>query len=109
MKVEKREAARRLISWHFEAEPELREVYLVNFTDNPSTPIKLLEVNAATVSTGSVEAFGFAPTDEIPFSTLIAEITPDEFETFKQDLRKLPRGWALEGAERFERLKANER
>ncbi len=96
-------AARLLIDWHFEVEPELREVYLIDPDDESSTdePIRLLEVNNATFPTGTIEAFVFSPTDEIPFMTAIAEITPEELEFFVNHPEALPEGWDLSQAERF--------
>ena len=66
--ITKDAAARRLIQWHFRVEPELREVYRILLDDEESQeePIRLLEVNAATVPTGSVEPFTSSPTKEIP-------------------------------------------
>lgn len=98
-------AARRLIDWHFSVEPELREVYRIVMDDEGSQeePIRLLEVNAATVATGSVEPFAFSPTVEIPFRTVIAEITPEELESIRSKPEALPRGWDLSRAERFVR------
>ena len=66
-------------------------------------PIRLLEVNAATVPTGSVEPFTFSPTEEIPFRTVLAEITPEELELLRSNPEVLPRGWDLSRAERFVR------
>lgn len=96
-------AARHLIDWHFSVEPELQEVYRIVMDDEGSQdgPIRLLEVNAATVPTGSVEPFGFSPTAEIPFKTVIAEVTPEEFESLRSKPEALPRGWDLSRAERF--------
>jgi hypothetical protein len=34
---------------------------------SPDEPIKLLEVNGATLATGSVEVFGFGPSRDLPF------------------------------------------
>jgi len=98
-------AARRLIDWHFTVEPELREVYriLMDDEDSQEEPIRLLEVNAATVATGSVEPFTFSPTAEIPFKTVIAEVTPEEIESFRSKPGALPKGWDLSRAERFVR------
>ena len=101
----KDDAARRLIQWHFRVEPELREVYRIVTDDEEAqeSPIRLLEVNAATVPTGSVEPFTFSPTQEIPFRTVIAEITPEELESLWSKPEDLPKGWNLSRAERFVR------
>lgn len=102
-------AALRLIQWHFTVEPELREVYRIVMDDDGSQegPIRLLEVNAATVPTGSIEPFGFSPTEEIPFRTVIAEITPEELESVRSNPEVLPEGWSLSRAERFVRPKSS--
>jgi len=94
-------AARNLIQWHFTVEPELREVYRMDDEGSLEEPIRLLEVNAASVPTGSIEPFGFSPTEEIPFRTVIAEITPEELETVRSHPEALPEGWSLSRAERF--------
>jgi hypothetical protein len=106
--LEKDDAAHRLIAWHFEVEPELREVYRILSEDEDAQgePIKLLEVNEATVATGGFEAFGFRPTKDIPYLTLIAEITPAELEVLRGKPDALPKGWSLSRAQRFERPKA---
>jgi hypothetical protein len=102
------EAAHRLIRWHFEVEPELREVYLIaeGSEDSADAPIKLLEVNSATLPTGSVEPFAFAPTKDVPYPTLIAEVTPEELQALQTNPDALPAGWSLDGAERIERFEA---
>ena len=98
-------AARRLIEWHFQVEPYLSEVYriLVDNEDSEEEPIRLLEVNSATVPTGTVETFVFAPSKDIPFAVAIAEITPEEFQDLLQKPETLPNGWDLTKAQRFER------
>jgi hypothetical protein len=69
-------------------------------------PIKLLDVNAATVATGSFEAFGFAPTLTVPFATLIAEVTPEEYARIERNESRLPEGWSLANARQFPRPQA---
>jgi hypothetical protein len=106
--IEKDDVARDLIRHHFTVEPELQAVYRIMSANetSPDEPIKLLEVNAATVATGSVEVFGFAPSKVTPFAVMIAEITPEELEQLKSDPRALPQGWSLKGAKVFERGRA---
>lgn len=98
-------AAEQLIDWHFRVEPSLREVYRILAEDelSPNEPIKLLEINEATVETGEVSPFGFAGTDEIPFRTVIAEVTPQELERIRSDDIALPAGWSLSRARRYTR------
>jgi hypothetical protein len=101
----KDEAARRLIEQHFRVEPYLREVYriLSENEEAPDEPIKLLEVNEATVATSGIEAFVFAPTEGIPFKTVIAEVTPEAFDWLRGKPETFPKGWSLSRAERFKR------
>lgn len=93
----KDEIARRLILWHFEVEPGLVEVHriLSDNEDDPAEPIKLLEINTATVATGTFEAYRFAPTRDVPYPTLIAEVTPDELEQLRAE-GLIPETWNLE-------------
>lgn len=91
-----------LINWHFKVEPGLVLVYRViseNESD-PDEPIRLLEVNTSTVATGSFDAFGFAPTSEVPYRTVIAEVTPDEFTELRK-AGKIPPGWDIASAKQY--------
>ena len=102
------EAARNLVLHHFEVEPELKAVYVFagDQGTGPDEPIRLLEVNDATLATGTVEVFSFAPSSKFPYAVQIAEVTVDEFERLLQDPSQLPDGWALEQATRIDRERA---
>ena len=102
---EKDEKARELVEWHFEVEPDLVEVFRIMSDDeaNPAEPIKLLEVNEATMPTGEITAFGFGASKDFPFRTIIAEVTPKEFAALKSSLGVFPNGWRLDTAIRFTR------
>lgn len=107
--MNKDEAAALLIEWHFHIEPHLREVFRI-LSDNENAdgePIKLLAINEATIPTGSIEPFMFAGTEEVPFTTVIAEITPDELAVFRDDPRAFPVGWSLARSMRFQRSNLN--
>jgi hypothetical protein len=101
MRDAKYDAAKRLSDWHFSVEPGMRQIFYI---DLPGNRIGLLEVNEHTPPTGSVEPFVFAPAEDIPYTTVIAEITPDEFERLRQDPRALPlpEGWNLSTASVFD-------
>jgi hypothetical protein len=104
---EKDRAARELIEWHYSIEPDLELVYRV-ITDNeddPDEPIKLVEINAAAVSTGRFSAFGFAPTKDFAYHTIIAELTRDELESLRNQ-GKIPPGWNLASAMMYRRPEA---
>jgi hypothetical protein len=94
----KKEVADELIRWHFEVEPDLSMVFRIvsDNEDSLDEPIKLLEVNAATIATGSVEPFSFAPSKSVPYRTVIAEITPDELARVQSNEIKLPAGWSID-------------
>lgn len=108
MTITKDEAVQELVTWHFDVEPELGEIFriVVDNEDAPEEPIKLLEVNAATVQTGSVEPYAFAASASVPFPTVIAEVTPEEYQLIIDDKIKLPKGWSLATAKRFLRPQA---
>lgn len=101
---EKDRAARELIEWHYQVEPELQLVYRViaDNEDDPDEPIKLVEINAAAVSTGSFSAFGFAPTEGFAYHTIIAELTRDELDALSSK-GKIPPGWNLATARTYSR------
>lgn len=97
----KDEAVHELVAYHFEVEPHLVRVYRFRSENEREVdePIKLLEVNDATFPTGSIEPFVFGPSDEIPYTTVIAEVTQQELETLRGDEKAWPDGWNLALAE----------
>ena len=97
----KDEIAQKLIDWHFEVEPEITEVYrfIAPDEDNVSEPIKLLEVTEATMTVGSVMPFGFGATEEIPYRSVVATITPEEMQQIINREIPLPKGWDLSTAQ----------
>ena len=96
----KDEIAQKLIDWHFEVEPEITEVYrfISPNEDNNSEPIKLLEVSEATFMVGRVIPFGFGATEEFPYRTVIATITPAEMEQVRRQEIPMPEGWSLDNS-----------
>lgn len=101
----KDQVARELVELHFRVEPYLQEVWRILSDDeaSPTEPIKLIEVNVATVATGRVTPFAFGSTPDVPFPVVIAEVTPDELAAAKDDPRLLPPGWHFENAIRLTR------
>lgn len=102
---EKDKVAKSLIDWHFRIEPELREVYRIISADEDADgePIKLLEVNAASVETGRVVPFAFGAAGDITYPSVVAEVTPAEMDAILQDKIALPAGWSLANAQKFRR------
>ncbi len=104
-KASKEEAVQELVSWHFSIAPNVKKIYWIVTDDEnlPEEPIKLLEVDESTITTGDVQAFNFAGTEEIPYSMTIALISPDELKKIEAKAIPLPDGWRLETARVFER------
>lgn len=97
---EKDAVAASLIAWHFSIEPEMVAIYrfISANEDAVGEPIKLLEVNGATVETGRVVPFAFGPAGDITYPSVVAEVTPAEMEAIRRRAIALPAGWSLEGA-----------
>lgn len=58
--------------------------------------IKLLEVNENTIPSGVVPIqFGPAPESGIHFSSVIIEVTPQEFQRIQASELPLPEGWEI--------------
>jgi hypothetical protein len=94
----KAKAAKELASKHFEVEAGLTQIFRIQ--DEAETvrgePIKLLEVNENTVPSGVMPLrFGPAPASGIPFSSVIVEVTPEEFKRIQSHELKLPEGWEI--------------
>lgn len=106
--LEKDEVAASLIAWHFRIEPELAVIYRIISAneDAAGEPIKLLEVNAASVETGRVVAFAFGAAGDITYPSVVAEVTPAEMDAIRQRKIELPAGWSLESAREFPRPRA---
>jgi hypothetical protein len=104
----KGEAAHALVAWHFDHEPDLSHVirFLGDDEMNESEPIKLLEVNGATIATGRVDVYTFAASDSDPFPVAIAEVTPAEYERIRvhDPTIPLPRDWSLDCAQEIRRF-----
>lgn len=101
--ADKQEAARELARRHFAVEPGISRIFTIldGTVDEelPDVPIKLLEVNEATVPAGVMPLyFAQAPATGIPFPSVIVEVTPEEYERIESNALSLPPGWAI-GAE----------
>jgi hypothetical protein len=95
-----------LVRHHFEIEPNIVAIYRV-IGDNeadPGEPIRLLQVNSDTLPTGELMPFLFRATADVPYQTVIAEVTPDELDALER--QGLPAGWDLKRARKYERTAA---
>jgi hypothetical protein len=98
--ADKASAALTLASKHYDIEAGLTQIFRIvgagEAEADPNEPIKLLEVNEATVSAGVLPLhFGALPERGIPFPSIIIEVTPAEFARIKRQQLKLPQGWAI--------------
>ena len=95
---EKVEVAKELARKHYQIESGITQILHFSHRDDieiiRTEPIKLLEVNQNTVASGVMPLyFGPAPASGIPFSSVIVEVTPDEYLKILSHEMKLPAGW----------------
>jgi hypothetical protein len=96
----KDEEAMELARKHYEIEPGMTQIFrLTGSADvecRPNEPIKLLEVNENTVPSGLMPIwFGPSPASGLHHSSVILEVTPEEFERIQGNQLELPNGWKL--------------
>jgi hypothetical protein len=92
----KEEAIAELAEAHFSMDTGLKAIYRLigNDEEDPSEPIKLLEVNEDTLPAGIVPVyFGSLPHKRIQYPYVIVEITPVEFQQLVKGEISLPYGW----------------
>lgn len=95
----KRETAERLAKAHFEVEPNLKYVFLlepINEQD-PDDTIRLLEVVEGTIERG-IEPIAFTadPEHGIEYPSMIVEISPREYQRIREGKLDLgARGWKV--------------
>ena len=94
---EKDEVAELLAAAHREAEPGIvRIVRLIGGREAEARePVKLLEVNPATSPSGVLPIAFAADPPDVPFPSVVVEVTPEEFTRITQGQLALPNGWAL--------------
>ena len=83
MNKSKSETAESLAKGHFEVEPNLKQIFLLEPIDEQDTnePIKLLEIVEGTIERG-IEPIAFAadPAHGIDYPSMIIEVSPSEFQ-----------------------------
>lgn len=99
MKHTKRETAELLAANHFDVEPNLQCVHLLEPLDegNPDQPIALLEVVEGTIERG-IEPIGFAadPQRGIDYPSVVVEVSPREYQDIRSNRLDLgPSGWTV--------------
>lgn len=94
----KEESARTLAQKHYELESGLTKIFWFkgpsDAADNSREPIKLLEVNEDTFSSGVMPLhFAAMPSMGIPYPSVIVEVTPDEYNLIEAKKLSLPKNW----------------
>jgi hypothetical protein len=95
---DKSEIARALADAHRKVEPGIRRIIRViaDREDDFAEPVKLLEVNPGTPRAGIVPiSFGADP-PEVPYPSVVIEVTENELEDIRSGSLPLPYGWKLE-------------
>jgi hypothetical protein len=97
--LDKDKVASRLADSHFRIESGIRRIFRVRNSVSEADgaePIKLLEVNEATIPSGILPVY-FGPHEPagISFPSIVIDVTPDEFERLKIHELVLPGGWEL--------------
>ena len=94
---EKEQVAQMLAAAHREAEPGIvRIVRLMGGREAEARePVKLLEVNPATSPSGVLPIAFAADPPDVPFPSVVVEVTPEEFTRIAQGQLALPNDWAL--------------
>jgi hypothetical protein len=92
----KNEVARRLADAHRQVEPSIVSIVRIESPSEESAaePVKLLEVNRDTPPAGIVPV-AFGPDGQVPFASIVVEVTPEEFEMLQHHQLELPSGWRL--------------
>lgn len=94
---DKNRVARMLADAHRKIEPGINRIFRVvsDKEQDADEPVKLLEVNPDTSPSGIVPiAFGPDP-PEIPFPSVVIEVTEEEFKRIDAGVLPLPDGWQL--------------
>ncbi len=93
----KDEIARVLADSHRATEPGICKIVrlLGDKEDDVREPIKLLEVNPATSPSGIYPIAFTADPPEIPYASVVVEVTEGEYEQIRTGVLPLPKGWRL--------------
>jgi len=96
----KEEEAKALAEKHYQVEAGMTHVFRVTGSAEaevrPTEPIKLLEVNENTVPSGIMPLqFGPSPAAGLHYSSIILEVTPDEYQKIQTEELTLPHGWKV--------------
>lgn len=95
----KDQVASNLADAHYRIERSIRKIFRVRNAateGNGDDPIKLLEVNEATIPSGILPVY-FGPHEPVgfTFASVVIDVTPDEFDQLQARRLALPNGWEL--------------
>jgi hypothetical protein len=95
--ADKDAVARRLADAHRALEPAISGIYRLEAPgreNDPTEPIKLLEVNPNTTVSGIVPVgLSTHPSSGIDYPSIVVEIHPSEFTQLRHGELRLPDGW----------------
>ncbi len=91
----KDEIAAQLAEAHRNMEPTISRIIrlVAEREDDVREPVKLLEVNPATSPSGIYPIAFAASPPEVPYPSVIVEVTEAEFEQINAGTLRLPAGW----------------
>jgi hypothetical protein len=95
---DKDETAQRLADAHFRLDQGVSRIIRIVEPDesNNAKPVKLLEVNSMTPEAGILPVAMTADPDRgVPFTSVVVEVTPAEFDRLTRGELRLPHGWQL--------------
>ena len=92
MKKTVREVAEELAKAHKEDDTSTTDVYFVDGVDNE---VRLVEVSGSLGNEGPGEVlpFRFAPSEGVPFPSVVVLLSPSEWSSVEKKELKLPPGW----------------
>ncbi len=92
-------ALRTLARWHAEgSDPSLQ---IIAFDDPGGSEVRLLEISDQFPGTGAVRPLAFGRSDELPFKSAVALVTPREWEQVQAGVLELPAGWNLSSSRKI--------
>ncbi len=89
------DAARELVAFHLEADPEVTEVFLA--PDPEGAEIRLVEVTESMNTAGEILPLGHAPDEETPFRVVLVLLSPEDWQGCLDGRIELPEGWGRPG------------
>lgn len=80
---------------HMKADSGLKIVRRLEAPESYTDSIVLLEVNDLASPSGTLVPVPIAASGEVPYSMVLIEVTPDEYQQIETGELALPEGWSL--------------